>query len=425
MNSTPTSKTLNDLFNGYLVSMPRERAHLLETALLESRRLDASLYLVGGPVRDLILQRSSVDVDLVTEGDAAPVARSIADAVNGQLMVHRRFGTATVHANGSRLDLATARREEYKCPGALPSVSMAAIEEDLLRRDFTVNAMALGLSGRHADRLLDPADGYGDLSKGIIRILHPRSFEDDATRIFRAVRYEQRLGFRIESDTLEWLKGALGANMFATVSADRLRREMELILREESPVQTLMKAGQLGVLSSLYSPLKEGGWLSPFLEKEEKPQLLDLLAALAYPMNFQEAQGFSARLNMSSEWSDTVSDMNKLTTAVPLLEDPELLPSMAFRIMKGCSLASIRSLMRLTPSPVVTRRAAHFLEHQRFVRPMLRGRQLVELGVPHGPKVGEVLDMIQDARLNGEIATREDEDAFVLRCLHSLKAGVS
>ena len=199
MNTAPFSALAYSMVDDFRESLDDGSTGLLEATRSEAERLDAPLYLVGGPVRDLLLRRPSTDLDLVAEGNVEVLARRVAEAVGSKALLHRRFGTATVKSNGVRLDLATARKEVYARPGALPSVTTGTIEEDLQRRDFTMNAMALGLSGRHVGRLLDPAGGFADLTQGVVRILHKRSFEDDATRIFRAIRYEQRLGFRLDS----------------------------------------------------------------------------------------------------------------------------------------------------------------------------------------------------------------------------------
>ena len=412
----------DSLISDFRDSLSHNSTGLLEAIRLEARRQNAPLYLVGGPVRDLLLRRPSADLDLVMEGEVEILARQVADAVGSKAVIHRRFGTATVKHEGTRLDLATARRETYARPGALPTVTAGTIEEDLRRRDFTINAIALGLSGRHDGRLLDPIGGLDDLSRGVVRILHGRSFEDDATRIFRAVRYEQRLGFRLDTDTNTRLTDALAVGMLSTVSADRLRRELELILEEEQSVQTLLRAGELGVLHSLYASLGQGQWLRALSEGEEGKEPIVLIAAIACPMSFEEGQGFIARLNMPSVWAKAVTGMVRLVSAMPTLENPNLSPSMLFRTLEDCQVASIRALMGLTRSTLVKERLAHFLEGQRFVRPLLSGNDLIALGVPQGPKIGEILRRIRDARLEGKVTTRDDERALVLRCLAGLQA---
>ena len=370
-------------------------------------------------MRDLMLHRGSGDLDLVMEGDTGPLGTDVAEAVGSKAVLHPKFGTATVKCEGARLDLAMARKETYSRPGALPTVTEGTIEEDLERRDFTINAMALGLAGRYEGRLLDPSDGLTDLTDGVVRILHRASFEDDATRMFRAIRYEQRLGFRLDSDTLLRLSDALDDGMLATVSADRLRNEIQLILAEDVHVRTLLRAGKLGVLHRLYAPLRQAEWLESF---DEEVEPITLIAALAFGMSHTEGQGFIARLNMPSDWAGAVAGMVKLSSAAPKLEDPMLSPSTLFRTLEGCPPGAISALSHLTPSAVVKDRLIHYLESQRFVQPLLRGGDLLALGVPQGPLVGEILRRIQDARLEGGVTTLEDERELVLRCLADLQA---
>ena len=380
-----------------------------------------SLYLVGGPVRDLVLGRSSEDLDLVVEGDAARLAAKVAERLSAKVVIYSRFGTATVKVDKNRLDLATARKETYSRPGALPKVMPGSIAEDLHRRDFTVNAMALGISGPLAGELLDPVSGLKDIEQGIIRSIHHGSFQDDATRIFRAVRYEQRLGFRMATETREDLGDALNGEMLTTISSDRLRQELARMLSEEKPLQTLLRAGDLGVLRSLYGPLEDVAWLKCLPENGARIRPLILVAALAFPMTSNEGGLFVKRLNMPSLWAEAVRDMTLLTGAEKLLDTPELSPSTLYHTLQGRSLPSISALIGLTPISVVRERLTNYLECQRFVRPILGGKDLVALGVPQGPMIGKILQSLQDARLEGRVKTRKDETGFTLECLTKMK----
>jgi tRNA nucleotidyltransferase (CCA-adding enzyme) len=207
----------------------------LPTGLLESLRLSGCLaeeqgerlFLVGGAVRDLLMGRASFDLDLAVEEDAIKLAEVLAHQVSGRLVVHSRFGTARVQLAEFRLDFAATRSETYSCPGVLPKVRPDTLEADLIRRDFTINAMALDLSPARWGELVDRYGGWEDLGWRFIRILHPGSFVDDATRIMRAIRYEQRLGFSLEPATARLLRR--DRKMLDGISGDRLRREIELI----------------------------------------------------------------------------------------------------------------------------------------------------------------------------------------------------
>ena len=213
---------------------------------------DVAVYLVGGPVRDWLLGLPAKDLDFVVEGNAPELAREMASRMGGQAVVHGRFGTATLSRGDLRVDLATARRETYPAPGALPQVEPSSILDDLARRDFSINAMAAPMGG--ADKtLLDPKGGLEDLGRGSIRILHSRSFRDDPTRLFRAVRYEQRLGFAIEKATETLLVDAVESDCLDSVSGDRIRHELHWIFEEKEPVRTLIRANDLGLLHFLES----------------------------------------------------------------------------------------------------------------------------------------------------------------------------
>ena len=188
-----------------------------------------SVFLVGGAVRDLLLGRQRADVDVAVVGDPLPIARRL----GGEARVHERFGTATVRVNGIHIDLARTRAESYPAPGALPSVRDAPLHEDLARRDFSVNAMAVPLGG--TPELVDPHGGLPDLSAHLLRVLHPSSFVDDPTRAIRAARYAARLGLRVEPETEELLRATdLGA-----VSRERIEAELRRLATEPEPAEAL------------------------------------------------------------------------------------------------------------------------------------------------------------------------------------------
>ena len=225
-----------------------------------AREKDVRLFLVGGTVRDLLLRRPVKDVDLVVEGDAAGFARALSAALGGRARAHERFGTAAVElSDGGRLDVAAARRETYDGPGALPRVQTARIEEDLARRDFTINAMALELSAAVRPRLVDAFGGRRDLERRSLRFLHAHSPFDDPTRAFRAVRYANRLGFRIAPDAGRAIRAALRSGAFDAVSGDRLRRELELLFAERNRAAAVRRLAGLGLAAALGARLQATG----------------------------------------------------------------------------------------------------------------------------------------------------------------------
>jgi len=198
-----------------------------------------SIFLVGGTVRDILLRVKNYDLDFVIEGDALNLARILNRSFKGSLKQHRAFGTATITYRDVRLDIATARQESYKRPAAYPDVRPAAIKEDLFRRDFTINAMAVSINRKGFGEIIDFYGGSKDLKKGIIRAMHERSFIDDPTRIFRGVRFAVRFDFKIERRTKKLMKEAILEGYLGEVNRNRVRKEIELFLNEKRPWKCL------------------------------------------------------------------------------------------------------------------------------------------------------------------------------------------
>ena len=214
------------------------------------------VYLVGGTVRDILLGEESFDVDIAVEGDAIELAGRIADELGGRCRPHEKFGTAVVlYGDRERIDVVTARTEFYDAPAALPSVEHASIREDLFRRDFTINAMAVSLKGEDFGRLVDPFGGRRDLAEGTIRVLHNLSFIDDPTRIFRAVRYENRYGFRMDASTARLARGCIEMGLVGDLSSSRLRDELVALLEEDDVGHTILRLAELGADRAIHPHL--------------------------------------------------------------------------------------------------------------------------------------------------------------------------
>jgi tRNA nucleotidyltransferase (CCA-adding enzyme) len=390
-------------------------AVILTETVKAARLRGLSLYLVGGSVRDLLLDRPHLDVDLAVEGDAAALAEELASDVGARLAVHRPFGTASLRGPDIGLDLAQTRDEHYDRPGALPSVRPATIAQDLARRDFTVNALAVGLAGEQAGRLLDPYDGQRDLAARRLRVLHDRSFQDDATRILRGLRYEGRLGFRLEPATQRLLCRDL--SYLDTISAARLRRELLAILAEDCPERILGRAQALGVLSALHPALSfDRRRAAAFAAARRRPLTplpevyLCLLAAGAPPNQVEDAL---LRLALHGAWEGALRDALRLREEASRLAVPGLRPSQAVAILDPLSASAVAAHALLEPPGIVRRRLRQYLEDWRHRRSALRGRDLQALGVVPGPAMGQMLARLHAARLDGEARGREDEMRLV------------
>lgn len=373
-----------------------------------------SLYLVGGAVRDLLLGRPTEDLDLVVEGDAETLASIIAKRLSGQVVSRSQFSTAKIKVDGVSLDLITARSEHYSRPGALPQIAHGNMEDDLARRDFSINAMAFPLHTGNKGQILDPFGGQADLSSGLIRVLHDKSFIDDATRIMRAVRYEQRLGFRLEDDTQTLLRRDLP--MLDTISGDRLRRELHLLLKEDRCVETLVRADQLGVMAAIFSSLEGSGEVVQSAMGRIGQKTLDeyvYLGLLTYHLDSSDGEKIIGRLRMPPRWAAVVRDTIALKDKLPRLSDAMLSPTQLYETLAPSANAAVQACALAAPSGEARRNLTLFLEKLRYVKPALGGKDLIELGVPQGPAIGEMLTRLRSARLEGVVTSRAEEVALL------------
>jgi tRNA nucleotidyltransferase (CCA-adding enzyme) len=379
------------------------------------------LYLVGGVVRDIFMGRPNLDLDLVVEGDALSLARQLAKSQKGKVLTHARFGTATLKKDEISVDLATARSETYAEPGALPTVKPGTIRDDLLRRDFTVNAMAVSLNPDSFGELVDPYGGKADLDRGLIRALHQRSFKDDPTRIWRAIRFEQRLGFRMEFDTEVMMRRDV--TMMVRVSGDRLRHELERVLEEDYPEKSIYRAGRVGALQQLQPSLEADAWLvrrfglARQWSGGSKPEPVIYLALLAWRLNEVELKAFIERLKFGGETARVLRDISGIKRAIPSLVAQELKPSEIYYLLERYRPQAIQAAMLVMDYGLVRQRLELYLSTLRFVKPALTGDDLKKMGVPEGRRLGWMLKKLKEARLDGEVKTRQGERALVRKWL--------
>jgi tRNA nucleotidyltransferase (CCA-adding enzyme) len=379
--------------------------------------LEMDLYLVGGVVRDLLLGRPNLDLDLVTEGDVTQLVKKLAGIVRGQVVIHPRFKTTTLRWERWKVDIATSRSESYSVPGALPQVSSAPIEMDLIRRDFSINAMAVCLAPARYGKLLDLFGGSADLQAGIIRILHDKSFHDDPSRIWRAVRYEQRLNFEIDPHTLNLISRDLP--YLGSISGDRHRHELELILREDKPEKALRRADALGILSYLNSSLKAGTRFEKQmavarekLKPYSAPQEL-CLAFLVHDLSPDELKQFLAYLNFSKHVSRILRDSLILKTVLSALSDQSLSNSAIYAHLHPYSEVAILANLFFCKSELTKNRINLYLAKLRLIKPFLSGDDLIRMGITAGPNIKLALSILLKARLDEKTESREDEIEIV------------
>ena len=397
--------------------LPAEMVSLMQTAGSIAAEQGGSLYIVGGVVRDLLLEKANLDLDLVVEGNAIELAQRLAGNKPARLTIHPHFNTAKLEWEKWSVDFATARSENYARAGALPTVEPSSIEKDLFRRDFTINAMAVCLSPECYGRLIDCYGGQDDLENRLIRILHEKSFIDDATRIWRGLRYEQRLGFHLEEDTLRLLKQDIP--MLDTISGDRIRYELECIFQEEEPEKVLSRAEELGVLAKLHPGMKGNGWLADkfqAIRKQSTPRLPSCslyLALLAYRLGEEESEQLISYLRLPGPVARVVRDSIALKSRLRTLSYPELKRSKVYHIIHGYTQSAVTVNSLAVASPIARQRLEIFLHELRYVKPVLTGHDLIEMGFPPCPQIKEVLNLLLNARLDGRVNSKADEEELV------------
>jgi tRNA nucleotidyltransferase (CCA-adding enzyme) len=376
------------------------------------------VYLVGGAVRDLLLGEPSFDIDLAVEGDGVAFAERLAERLGGRMHSHEKFHTAVVLTDEVRVDVATARTEHYEYPAALPTVERSTLRQDLFRRDFTINAMAVALTGERFGELVDPYRGFADLDARVVRVLHPLSFIDDPTRIFRAIRYENRYGFRMNAHTLGLARSCVDMGLVGDLSGARVRDELVAILEEREIDHSLARLCELDLARHIRPGLDCGPQAAALARRVEEVRRSDAgrlarwrlrLAVLGRKLTGDELLGWLESLRIRRRDAQTVADAAVLG------------PRLAERLGALSSPAEVADLLAAHPLEVAVMAAAvaegaaaqhaqRFLAETRGVRLEIDGRTLRdEIGLPESPAIGRVLAEVLRRKRNGELAGRDAE----------------
>jgi tRNA nucleotidyltransferase (CCA-adding enzyme) len=383
--------------------LPNPQRRALELVAEVAREKGCRPFLVGGPVRDMLLGRQSIDLDLTLEQDASTLARALAKRVDGRLRSFPQFLTYKVTVSEfPEIDIATARKERYRKPGALPAVTAGRIKDDLMRRDFSINAIALEIL---TGKMHDPTGGAKDIESRLVRVLHDRSFIDDPTRIFRAVRLAVRLDFTIEENTAELIRAAIEDDALATVSKERIWRELFLAMDEEQAPQILTDLAARGVLEPLFGRRGNGelrGRLEAIRNQLSANPDVDrhvlytgaLLRGDASPVDF-EGSGFSQK--RARALVEIANELPRVLEQLAAARDDRE----RFRIYRGVS-PEMRALIA-AERPEEREHLERFQEYEKFRIP-LRGN---DLEVPGGPHVAKALEQTREAVFTGEIPVEQ------------------
>ena len=387
------------------------------------------IYLVGGTVRDILLGEESFDVDIAVEGDAIAFARALASALGGRFTPHEKFGTAVVqYGDGGRVDVVTTRTEFYDAPGALPTVERAGLREDLFRRDFTINAMAVSLKPDDFGRLVDPFGGRDDVVTGVVRVLHNLSFIDDPTRIFRAIRYEARYGFRLEEHSSRLARGTIEMGLVGDLSSARLRDELIALLEDPGASGGIVRLGELGVDRAIHPHVVgdvEGAALFEQARALRDELAVDVpvwrlgIAVLARNLSSDEAYGWLERLKVRRR------DFEQIVGAIRVA--PLIVERLASERLDASDVVALADAYAPDAPLLALAREDRpelrdYFTRLRSVELEIGGQDLAELGLPESPRVGEVLAEIRRRKLNGELDGRESELVAARALIESLSA---
>ncbi len=420
--------------------LPNKIIKLLKDLGEIADKLDFNAYLVGGLVRDVVLKRKNLDVDIVIEGDGIQFAKTFADHFSAKVRSYPKFGTAVlVMPDGFKIDVATARIEHYESPAALPVVKLSSLKRDLFRRDFTINTLAVHLNRGHYGTLIDHFGAMRDIKERVLRVLHNLSFVEDPTRIFRAIRFEQRFSFRIGKLTESLIQNAVNINCFENLSSQRLFIEMKLILKEEDPIGAIERVDGYDLLKFISSGLR--------LTEEVKNVLKEIKGILVWfnllylSVIYKPWKVYF--LGLTSSLSD--DDLDNLATRMQV-QDKEILSMLSdrqevrqalkelsrlkgkknyslYRILSPLSPEILLYSMAKTKSEKIKRSISTFFTRLKGTKIFLKGKDLIDMGYKPGLLFKEIFESILEAKLEGDISTREDEIKFINKRFGSLRDG--
>ncbi|MDD4013346.1 MAG: CCA tRNA nucleotidyltransferase [Candidatus Omnitrophica bacterium] len=429
-------------------------AKLLDVIRKIGREADAmgmNAFLVGGFVRDFFLGAGNFDLDVVVEGDAIKFGKVIADGMKGSLVVHHKFGTATVVKDKAvwfdeslndrgkfKIDIATARKEVYERPAALPTVAFSSLRDDLHRRDFTINAMAININRHNFGLFIDFFGGMRDLERRIIRVLHDKSFIDDPTRIFRAVRFEQRFGFRIEEHTEYLIRHAVKQEMFRRTENQRIREELVLLFKEKDPEKAICRMKKLHELRFIHPGLKAGRALAGrFRELREcaewygsagiKKRRLDIwlmyLMILLEPLGREETREVLDKFVFTrSEHIRILSYKDKAAKVIRKLSSKTAIKNSALYFMlEPLSHETTLCIMARTASRTAKARVRRFFMRLNGRSLSIKGEDLAKMGLRPGPAYKDILEKVFSASLDGKVSGKREELNLAKELVKGLK----
>ena len=419
--------------------LPEKVVAILRDAGKVANELGYKAYVVGGFVRDLILRYENLDIDVVIEGDGIAFANVFAKRFGCKVKSHERFGTAVViFPDGFKIDIATARLEYYERPGALPTVELSSLKLDLYRRDFTINTLAAALNPRSFGELIDFFGAQRDIREKTIRVLHNLSFVEDPTRVFRAIRFEQRYGFVMAKHTQSLIKNAVKLNLLQRISGERLLNELKAILEEENFLRAIDRIKEFALIKYIHPDIHLDAEEMSLLERardvlswyqllymEEKIEAwLVLFLAIIDQLQDDDVMKIKKGLAIAGKHRVNILEARAAArTALNMLQmklvhgsikqGRVLKSSEVYNILKPIPMEDILYIMAKTKSDDTKKTISNFITHLKACKTLLHGDDLKRLGVPEGPIYSEILNTLLAKRLDEKIKTKADEEKMV------------
>ncbi|MFP3867599.1 MAG: CBS domain-containing protein [Desulfobacteraceae bacterium] len=410
--------------------LPQKILKILQQVGQVADELGYNAYVVGGFVRDLLLRHENLDIDIVIEGDGIAFARKFAERHGVRVRVFHKLKTAVIiFPDGFKIDVATARTEYYEAPGAMPIVEGSSIKMDLYRRDFTINTLAVKLNERHFGILVDFFGAQRDLKEQRISVLHNLSFVEDPTRVFRAIRFEQRFNFQISKLTASLIENAVKINFFDRLSGSRLFGELKLILQEENPIPAIARMASFDLLQFIHPSLRcdlGTKWILDqvrgvlswhdllFLDEPYEPWLVYFLG-LIEPLKGEQLRELTRRLNIKPKMAETMLWAKEAAdeALIYLYRQPDLGRKEIYHLLHKFPTEYLLYMMAKTRQEVSKRAISLYFTQLKNVQPLLKGRDLRAMGYTPGPHFKVMLERLLDARLNQEVSTIEDEREYI------------
>ncbi len=431
----PSVSRTRNLSNLMAENLGRDIMVLLQKIGTVAEDLGYNAYVVGGFVRDLLLQTKNLDIDIVIEGNGIRFAKELARRLDGSVRTHEKFATATVILpDGLRLDVATARLEYYEYPAAMPTVELSSIKLDLFRRDFTINAMAIHLNPQHFGTLIDFFSSQNDLRERRIQVLHNLSFVEDPTRIFRAIRIEQRLDFHITRHTEKLIRNAVKMNLFDRFSGPRFLGELKQILSEDNPIPALRRMAQFDLFQFLWPDLRPNlkidrrfvhvltqagraiSWFKLLYLKEKCEPWIVYLLAIYSRSRIRELINFCKRFELPEKLEKTLVRQKAAADRIArdMLHRPHMKPSEIYWLLQDLDNEGLLYLMAIARKKHIQQAVSRFVTELRKVQPLLSGHDLQEMDFTPGPLYRTMINHLIETQLNGEITDKKTAREFIL-----------